>query len=87
MLAPRLDGLEAVDPPGVVTRVYGDEPRRDGLGLLDYAIVPHVDSPDHPESEACGRVAERYRAEGLPHRVLRDGQVLVIDGDDEHVCG
>jgi dipeptidase E len=57
----------------------------DGLGVLDFAFVPHVDSPDHPETEALGRVAEHYRRERIPHRVFRDGQVLVINGDDEFV--
>ncbi|GAA1387273.1 hypothetical protein GCM10009639_12180 [Kitasatospora putterlickiae] len=31
---------------------------------------------------ALGRVAAGYRADGTPHLVLRDGQVLVIDGQD-----
>ena len=87
VLAPSLRGLEAVDPPEAVTATYGDPPRWDGLGVLGHAVVPHVDSPDHHESAACTRVAERYRAEGVPHVALRDGQVLVVDGDTSSVCG
>jgi dipeptidase E len=81
VLAPSLQGLELCDFPQKVTQTWGAEPVWDGLGLLGHAFVPHVDSPGHPETEACGRVAERYRADGTPHRTLSDGQVLVIDGD------
>ncbi len=87
VLIPSLRGLEIVDDPEAVTQVYGDRPIWDGLGVLDHAIVPHFDSPDHPESEACGRVAAHYRATGVPHRTLRDGEVLVIDGHDVAICG
>lgn len=72
VLAPSLRGLETIDDPG-------DAPIWDGLGVLDYAIVPHVQS-DHPESEAADRAAARYRATGTPHRTLRDGEAIVIDG-------
>ena len=86
VLAPSLHGLEAVDPPEAVTATYGDPPVWDGLGVLGHAVVPHVDSPGHHESEACNRVVERYRAEGVPHVGLRDGQVLVVDGEASSVC-
>jgi dipeptidase E len=71
-----------------VAETYGDEVAVvwEGLGVLDHAVVPHVDSPDHHESEACTRVAGRYRVEGIPHLALRDGQVLVVDGDATTVC-
>ncbi|GAA4636433.1 hypothetical protein GCM10023196_086160 [Actinoallomurus vinaceus] len=85
VLAPSLRGLEHCDDPQVVPDVYGEPVTWTGLGILDHAIVPHVDSPDHPESEALNAVAARYRTEGVPHRPLRDGQVLVIDGDDARV--
>jgi len=51
------------------------------LGGLDRAFVPHLDTPDHPESEALGKVADLYRRDGMPFWALRDGQVLVVDGD------
>ena len=81
VLAPSLRGLETVDPPDVVEAAYGEPALWDGLGVLDYAIVPHVESPDHPECEALEQVAARYRATAIPHRTLRDGEVLVIDGE------
>jgi dipeptidase E len=85
VLAPSLRGLEHCDDPDVVPDTYGEAVPWTGLGVLDHAIVPHVDSPGHPESEALNMVAARYRAEGVPHRPLRDGQVLVVDGDDARV--
>lgn len=81
VLAPSLQGLEHCDDPRAVRRAYGAEARYDGLGLLDEALVPHVDSPGHPESALLGEVAARYRAAGVPHRTLRDGQALVVHGD------
>jgi dipeptidase E len=81
VLAPSLRGLELCDPPRQVTEAWDAEPLWDGLGILDHAFVPHIDSPGHPETELCGRVAEHYRANGTLHRTLRDGQVLVVDGD------
>jgi dipeptidase E len=86
VLAPTLRGLEAVDGASVVEEVYGDQPIWEGLGVLDYSIVPHVDSPEHPESAALGLVAEHYRRFGIPHKTLRDGEVLIIDGTTEAVC-
>jgi dipeptidase E len=72
VLAPSLRGLELVDDPTVV-----DDPRWDGLGLLEYSILPHYQS-DHPESAAVELVAAQYRERGVPYRPLRDGEVVVI---------
>jgi dipeptidase E len=78
VLGPTLRGFEDVDDPGAVEAVHGEPPVWDGLGVLDYVIVPHVDSPGHPETQRCNALAERYRAEGVPHRTLRDGEAIVI---------
>jgi dipeptidase E len=86
VLAPSLRGLDRCDDPAVVPETYGDPVVWDGLGILDYVIVPHVDSPGHPETEALSAVAAGYRADGVPHRTLRDGQALVVDGDDTRIC-
>jgi dipeptidase E len=81
-----LRGLETVDSPVVVEELYGDQPIWQGLSVIDYAIVPHVDSPDHPESAGLGLVAQHYRRLGVPHTTLRDGEVLIIDGTKQFVC-
>ncbi len=81
VLSPSLRGLEAVDDAEAVGRIYGAEPVWEGLGVLAEAFVPHVQSPGHLESAALDLVAARYGAAGIPHRVLRDGQALVISGE------
>ncbi|TDD70347.1 peptidase [Actinomadura darangshiensis] len=83
VLAPSLRGLEVCDDP----RSAPAPPIWDGLGVLDRAFVPHVDSPDHPEAETLTAVAARYRADGVPHYALRDGDVLVMDGPESRVRG
>lgn len=79
VLAPSLRGLEMVDDAAAVAQVYGSEPVWEGLGLINEAIVPHYDS-DHPEAGAVGLVAQHYRDHAIPHRTLRDGQVLIVNG-------
>ncbi len=81
VLSPSLRGLEVCDSPEEVTALYGVGARYDGLGVLDRVFVPHVDSPDHPESAVLDEVARRYAADGTPHVTLRDGEVLVVDGE------
>ena len=76
VLAPDLSGLEAVDDIAAVAN-----PVTTGLGWLDRPFVPHVHSPGHPETAACDSVAARYEAAGQAHWALRDGDVLIIDGD------
>jgi dipeptidase E len=80
VLGPTLRGFEIVDDVGAVAPIYGTEPIWDGLAILDYVIVPHVDSPEHPETERCAAVADRLRADGVAHRTLRDGQAIVVEG-------
>lgn len=86
VLGPSLRGLEVVDGPAAVEETYRHPPIWDGLGLLEFLIVPHYDSPDHPESAAVGRVAEEYRRLGVPHRTLRDGEVLITDDAHQVIC-
>ena len=82
-LAPSLRGLERCDDIGVIGRLYGAdaEPVWEGLGVIDEAFVPHLDSPGHPETELLKPVAEQYARDGIPHLRLHDGDVYVVDGD------
>ena len=77
-LQPSLEGLELVDDPGQVQTAYGPGvvTPRSGLGLLDYAFVPHFDS-GHPESDAVGNLVDYYRNRAVVFRALRDGQVII----------
>ena len=85
VLSPSLRGLELVDDANAVTRTYGSPPVWDGLALLHEAFVPHYRSTGHPETDAIERVAARYRAEGIAHRTLHDGQALLINGPETKI--
>lgn len=74
---PTLRGLELMDDPAVVAEGYDPEPIWEGLGLVDFSLVPHFGS-DHPEAEAAARAAEWLAGRGMPHRTLRDGEVVVV---------
>ncbi|MFN8148769.1 MAG: Imm1 family immunity protein [Candidatus Nanopelagicales bacterium] len=87
VLAPSLLGLETVDDITGPDTTYGVRAVIEGLGVLPYAVVPHYDAPTHAESAALGALAERYRADGVPHVRLRDGEALVIDGDTTTTVG
>ena len=86
VLAPSLRGLELVDQVDDVGQVWpGADVVWDGLGVLDRAFVPHWSSPGHAETELVDKVVARYDADATPYWKLRDGQVLVVDGDSATV--
>ncbi len=76
VLAPDLRGLERVDD---VTKLL--DPIYDGLGILDRPVVPHVDSPDHPETHACNALSADLTSAGRRHWALSDGDVLLMRDD------
>jgi len=72
VLAPDLHGLERVDDVATVhTPIY------DGLGVLDRLVVPHVDSPGHPETRDCDELSAELTRTGRRHWALSDGDVLI----------
>ncbi|GAB2584951.1 Type 1 glutamine amidotransferase-like domain-containing protein [Kribbella endophytica] len=75
VLAPSLRGLELCDDASVVEDLVWD-----GLGVLDEAFVPHLNSPGHPETELIEQVRDLYDRTAVPYIPLSDGQALVIDG-------
>lgn len=79
VLAPTLLGLEECDSTEDALSMYGAI-QFEGLDILDRPFVPHLGSPEHPESEALTRVAAAYAREGQPYWGLSDGQALVVDG-------
>ena len=78
ILTPTLKGIELVDDLSLVPDKYTF--RWDGLGILPFSIAPHYRS-DHPESEAIESVVEYFEKNNMPYKTLRDGQVIVVDGD------
>lgn len=74
-----LRGIELVDsaePAEAVPPRYRAEISWEGLGLVDYAIVPHYRS-DHRESAKIEDVVRYCVKNGIRHRTLRDGEVIV----------
>jgi dipeptidase E len=86
MLTPSLHGAELVDKPSLVPEGYHDEIIWDCLGLLPYAIAPHYKS-DHPESADIDKCVEYLINHHILFIALRDGEVIVINGDEEKVVG
>lgn len=80
VLGPSLAGIELCDPPEEVQEVFGVEARYDGLGVLDCTVVPHVGSPGR-DGELVDETIALYRRDGTPFVPLRDGEVVVVDGD------
>jgi dipeptidase E len=77
VLAPTLRGIDIMDD--LSAKPYGEEHETiwDGLGLIDYSIVPHYMS-DHPESEAAGKVVEFMIQNKIPFSAMRDGEVIIV---------
>lgn len=73
---PSLAGIDSIDDPLTVPPGYPPAPVWEGLGLIDFTIVPHYRSP-HPASAAAERATRQLSARGLRYRALRDGEVVV----------
>ncbi len=79
--APSLRGIEFLDEPYDVIEGYPREPVWEGLGLIDYYVAVHYRSGS-PEVEPIQRTVRYYREHGMPYVALRDGEVLVVHGDE-----
>jgi len=78
VLAPDLKALQLVDDPT-------DKPYRElqdtiweGLGYLNYTILPHYKS-NHPESATVDKQVEYCQMNGIPFKTLKDGEVIIIE--------
>lgn len=86
VLTPSLHGVELVDDPHDIPAGYPEAVVWDCLGLLPYFILPHYRS-DHPESALIEKSLEYMVDHHMPFIALRDGQALVVDGDDREIVG
>jgi dipeptidase E len=78
VLAPDLRALQIVDDPRKFPYPGQTEVIWEGLNLLDYIVLPHYKS-DHPESADIDKEVEYCKANDIPYRTLRDGEVLFGD--------
>ena len=77
-----MHGLDLCDEPAATPPGYTGEAIWEGLGILPYAIVPHYKS-NHPESVLVDKTVEYMDKHGLSYKTLHDGEVIIIDGDEE----
>ena len=66
-----------VDDPAARTYPESDV-NWEGVGVLDYLILPHYQS-DHPESAAIEREVAYFKAHGIAFHPLRDREVVVTE--------
>ena len=78
VLAPSLKALQIVDKPDIMPYEESKEVIWDGLGILDYIILPHYKS-DHPESVDIDKEVEFCKKNNIPFKTLRDGEVIIIE--------
>tara|TARA_Y100000310_G_scaffold89923_1_gene87098 strand:+ start:58330 stop:58944 length:615 start_codon:yes stop_codon:yes gene_type:complete len=75
VLAPDLSGLQIVDDATDIP--YGGKVILEGLGILDYVILPHYKS-DHPEAADIDREVAYCKDNNIKFKTLRDGEVIII---------
>ena len=77
VIATSLKGMEQVDDPDEDPYDMYDIEVWDGVGLIDFNVIPHYDS-EHFESEKMGGVLKYMMDNGIKHKVLRDGEAIVV---------
>jgi dipeptidase E len=50
----------------------------EGLGILDYLILPHYKS-DHSESNDIDKEVEYCINNNIPYKTLKDGEVIILE--------
>lgn len=84
ILAQSLHGLETVDDPNIIPASYPKKIEWKGLGLINYSACPHYKS-NHPESTNVDKEIKFYKQNKIPYKVLRDGEVIVVNGSKEKI--
>ena len=78
VLAPSLRPYSIVDDSSLVAYKEIKEVIWEGLGLVDFAFMPHWRS-DHPESEAIEKEIEYCEKHHIKYKAVRDGEVLLFN--------
>jgi dipeptidase E len=77
VLSPTLKGLQIVDDPTNYPYEALKETLWEGLGLIDYAFLPHFDS-NHPESADIDKEVAYCTENKIPFKTVRDGEVVLV---------
>ena len=78
VLAPDFRALQLVDDPTDTPYKELQDTLWEGLGFLEYMILPHYQS-DHPESADIEKEVEFAQHNNIPFKTLRDGDVIIIE--------
>jgi len=78
VLGTDLKVLQSVDDPTDMPYERLKDTIWEGLGYLDYMILPHYKS-NHPESAAVDKLVEYCQLNGIPFEAMSDGEVIVIE--------
>jgi dipeptidase E len=78
ILCDSLKYIQNVDMPNDFPYEGNKENIWEGLGLFNYGILPHYDS-DHHESEEIGKEVQRCIENRWLFKVMRDGEVIIIE--------
>lgn len=76
VLSPSLKGIHLADEPQALAVGYEHPTIWEGLGIIDYYIVPHYRC-DHFESESMEAVVNYYCENKLPYQAISDGTVIL----------
>ena len=71
--------------PERVPEIYGVDAVLDGVGLVDYQLIPHADVPEYLETTK--EYIQRIEGAGLEALPLNQEAVIVIDGDNRRILG
>lgn len=85
IMTPELAGADwsEEDRPHIIPKGYNKNQKAiwKGLNLVPFHIVPHFGNVKFGEGPQ--RMIDYYEKHKLPHYVLQDGQVIVVNGDKE----
>ncbi len=70
-------GVESADEPE-----FAEELIKDGLGLVPFAILPHVDNPEFVEVLPIFKSVHQGKNEVIE---LKDSQAVVFDGEEQRI--
>lgn len=86
VLSPSLRGIHLADEPEAQSVGYEHEIIWEGLGIINYYIVPHYRC-DHFESESMEAVVDYYCDQNLIYRAIADGEVIIENTHNREQAG
>lgn len=71
--------------PERVPEVYGVDAVLNGVGLVDYQLIPHADEPKHLETTK--EYINRIESAGVKALPLNQEAVIIVNGDEQRILG